>query len=455
VITIERWAQRATELHRRHRKAINGGVIASLAGFSAVALGIAPLAPDAADLPQRLVVEEVAVDDIAAQIEALASNELELTRADLTRSTDTASGLLSRLGVVDDEAASFLAKDPAARQLLQGRAGKMVQVQAAEDGRLLQLVARYPAEKSAQLLTHFTRLTLSRVGDAWQTRVEQAKLDTQVQMASSTIRSSLFAAADEARIPDTISIQMAEIFANEIDFQRDLRGGDTFSVVYEALAADGEPITWNSGTGRVLATEFNNAGRTYQAVWYPTGNGKGGYFALDGTSKQRTFLSSPLAFSRVTSGFAMRFHPILKTWRQHKGVDYAAPRGTPIRSVGAGVVEFAGWQNGYGNAVEIRHGNGRQNFYAHMSRLDVRKGQRIEQGDPVGAVGSTGWSTGPHLHFEFRVNGQQQNPRVMAAASEAITLPPALKARFLQQADLYKTKLAIADSLLGTTVGAE
>ena len=203
-----------------------------------------------------------------------------------------------------------------------------------------------------------------------------------MRLGSGTIRSSLFAAADEARIPDTISIQMAEIFSNDIDFHRELRKGDTFSVVYEALTADGEPITWNErhrsrAGGRVRQRRPQLPGGLVRQ----RRQRQGGYFELDGTSKQRTFLTSPMAFSRVTSGFAMRFHPILKTWRAHKGVDYGAPTGTPIRSVGDGVVEFAGWQNGYGNVVEIRHGNGRSTFYAHMSRIDVRKGQRVEQGD--------------------------------------------------------------------------
>ena len=301
----------------------------SLGGFSAVAFGIAPLAPDAADLPQRLIVERVVPEGIDAQLEALASHELSLTRADLTRPSDTAERLLARLGVLDDSAASFLRNDPTARRVLSGRVGKMVQVQTADDGRLVELVARYPAERSEQALTHFTRLTMSRIAGKWQARLESAPLAQQVRLGSGTIQSSLFGAADEARIPDAIAIQLAEVFAGDIDFHRELRKGDTFSVVYEALTADGEPITWNEGTGRVLAAEFVNAGQIYQAVWFPNDGGRGGYFQPDGTSKRKTFLSSPMEFSRVTSGFAMRFHPILKSWRAHKGVDYGAPKGTP------------------------------------------------------------------------------------------------------------------------------
>ncbi|RVT53356.1 M23 family metallopeptidase [Rubrivivax albus] len=453
---LQRHAQQALAWHRAHQKLVHGSVLAGLVGFSALAFGVAPLAPDASALPQRLVTEEIVPEGLQAQLEALETLELDLTRADLTRSSDTPQGLLARLGVVDDEAAAFLRKDPTARRLFQGRAGKMVQVTTNDAGALTQLVARYPAERSQDMLTHFTRLTVEKVADQWLARLDTAPLETQVRLGSGTITSSLFVAADEARIPDPISIQIAEVFSNEIDFHRELRQGDTFSVVYESLTADGEPITWNSGTGRVLAAEFVNAGKAYHAVWFPdAGNGKGGYFALDGSSKQRTFLTSPMAFSRVSSGFAMRFHPILKKWRAHKGIDYAAPRGTPIRTVGAGVVEFAGWQNGYGKAVEIRHGNGKSTFYAHMNRIDVRKGQRVDQGDNIGQVGSTGWSTGPHLHFEFRVNGNHQDPRKLLKSGETVQLAAALRPRFEQVAQGVKTQLRIAESMRGVIVDAE
>jgi murein DD-endopeptidase MepM/ murein hydrolase activator NlpD len=452
---IETWAQRATDFHRLHRRAVNAAVVSTLAGFSAVAFGIAPLAPDAADLPQRLVVEDVVPEGIEAQLDALAAQELELTRADLTRSSDSAQTLLARLGVVDDGAAAFLRGDPTARRLLQGRPGKMVQVQTGEAGRVVRLVARYPAERSEQSGTHFTRLTIERSDARWSAKVETAALESQVRLGSGTIRSSLFAATDEARIPDGVSSQLADIFSAEIDFRRDLQKGDNFSIVYEALTADGEPITWNEGAGRVLAAEFVNEGKKHEAVWFATGGGRGGYFALDGTSKQRLFLGSPMVFSRVTSGFAMRVHPILGTLRAHKGVDYGAPIGTAIRTVGAGVVTFAGWQNGYGKAVEIQHGNGRNTFYAHMSRLDVRPGQRVDQGQTVGAVGMTGLSTGPHLHFEFRVDGVHQDPLRIARASESVALAPALKPVFTQQTQTYKVKLALAESMRGTRIEAE
>jgi murein DD-endopeptidase MepM/ murein hydrolase activator NlpD len=199
----------------------------------------------------------------------------------------------------------------------------------------------------------------------------------------------------------------------------------------------------------VLAAEFVNAGKTYQALWYRDADGRGAYFDLAGQSKKRAFLASPMEFSRLSSGFAMRFHPLLQKWRAHLGVDYAAPTGTPVRTVGDGIVEFAGQQNGYGNVVQIKHNNARSTLYAHLSRIDVKMGQRIEQGQRIGAVGSTGWSTGPHLHFEFRVNGQHQDPLRIAKASEAVAIAPAAKAEFASLAQTLQVKLDVAETLVG------
>ena len=443
----DRWLQHAQDFGTRHHRSIVAAVVVALGGFGVTAFGIAPLAPDAALLPQRLVTETVTPDDIPSQLDALAEHTLDLVRHDITRGTDTPESLLARLGVSDPGAVTFLRTDAAARKLLAGRGGKMVQAHAAQDGTLRQLVVRYPADRSELAKTHFTRTTIERVGGHWLTRTELAPLETQVRMGSGTIRSSLFAATDDALLPDTVAAQIAELFSTDIDFRRELRKGDTFSVVYEAPTADGEVISWNEGAGRVLAAEFVNGGRQHRAMWFTDSSGKGSYFGPDGQSKRRTFLSSPMEFSRVTSSFAMRFHPIQKKWRAHLGVDYGAPTGTPVRTVGEGTVDFAGWQNGYGNVVQIQHGNAKSTLYAHLSRIDVRRGQRVEQGQRIGAVGSTGWSTGPHLHFEFRVNGQHKDPVLVAKASETVTLDPAARAQFAGVAASLQAQLDIAQTL--------
>ena len=438
----------------RHPRGLASAVVVSLTGFAATAFGIAPNAPDAANLTRTVLSESVPLDGIAAQLDQLAEHELTLYRGDLTRRSDTADSLLRRLNADDEEMAQFLRRDPTARKLLDGRPGKMVQVRTDAQGRVSELVARYPAQSTQQFSTHFTRMRVERVDGVLQTSTETVPLETQVRLGSGTIDSSLFAATDDARIPDAIAMQMVEMFSTEIDFHRELRKGDRFTVIYEALTADGEPITWASGdemTGRVLASEFVNRGQSHSAMWFadPAAGGKGSYFGLDGQSKRHTFLGSPLAFSRITSGFAMRMHPILHTWRAHRGVDYGAPTGTPVRSVGDGVVELAGWQNGYGNVVQIKHSNERATTYAHLSRIDVRKGQRIDQGALIGAVGATGWATGPHLHFEFKVKGQQQNPLAMAKNSEAVTISPAAKAQFDRLAAQARSELQVAATMIG------
>ena len=439
-----------------HPRSLSAAVMLALAGFGVTAFGISPLAFDPANLPQRLVTETVTPSDIQSQLDALAEHELQLYRTDLTRSTDTADSLLKRLNVSDADAALFLRNDPVARQLLSGRGGKMVRVQTDESGKLTELVARYAPANSAQLGTHFTRLRVERAGGTLSASVTTAPLAAQVRMGSGTIRSSMFAATDEARIPDSIATQLTEVFATDVDFHRQLRKGDTFSVVYEALTADGEPITWGaSNAGRVLAAEFVNNGRNYSAVWFKDAQNKGAYYGLDGKSKKHAFLASPLEFSRVTSGFAMRMHPILNTWKQHKGVDYGAPTGTPIRAVGDGTVEFAGWQNGYGNVVEVKHSAQRSTVYAHMSRINVKRGAHVEQGQNLGAVGMTGWATGPHLHFEVKVGGVQEDPMIMARSAETVELSAAAKTQFLQLAQSMKGQLDAADSMLRSGAYAE
>lgn len=448
--SLIRGADSAIAFVTQHRRGIVATSVALLAGCAAAAFAIAPLAPDAAALPQRLIIEAVQAEAFAPQLEALAAHEFELSRSDLTRAGDTAGTLLERLGVADASALTFLRSDANARHLFEGRGGRLVHVRAGEDGRLKSLVARSPAGQSEQLSSHFTRLSVTRDTQGnWHALEETLPLQSQTRLASGTIRSSLFAASDEARIPDAIAVQLAEIFAGDIDMHRELRRGDTFSVVYEALTADGEPIPWSLGTGRVLAAEFVNGGKTHQAVWYHDASGRGSYFDLSGQSKKRAFLASPMEFSRMSSGFAMRFHPLLQKWRAHLGVDYAAPTGTPVRTVGDGFVEFAGQQNGYGNVVQIKHNNERSTLYAHLSRIDVKKGQRIEQGQRIGAVGSTGWSTGPHLHFEFRVNGQHQDPLRIAKASETVAIAPAAKAEFAALAQSLQSTLEVAETLAG------
>ncbi len=440
----------------KHPRALTGSVVGVLSTFAITAFGIAPLAPDAQDLPQRQVSEVVTTDSLEEQLAALAANKLSLTRNDITRSSDTADSLLRRMGAFDAAAAAFLRSDPLARRVLQGRVGKMVQVSADASGTVDKLIARFPAEKSEQQATHFSRLTIERQGKGFASRLETVAMQSQVRMGSGTVQTSLFAATDDARIPDGVASQLADMFSGDIDFHRELRKGDRFSVVYESLTADGEPINWDGAAGRVVAAEFVNNGRSHSAVWYrDEASGRGSYYGFDGQNKRRAFLASPMEFSRVTSNFSMRFHPILQTWRKHLGTDYGAPTGTAVRSVGDATVDFAGWQNGFGNVVHLRHAGDRTTVYAHLSKIDVKKGQRVEQGQRIGAVGSTGWATGPHLHFEFRIGGRHQDPRLVARASESVPLPATARAQFKQQVASAQTQLQVAATIANGVSAAD
>jgi murein DD-endopeptidase MepM/ murein hydrolase activator NlpD len=439
--------QELASFGRRHRLGLVTAAVVAMTGFALTAVAVAPMVTEATPVTQRVISVPVEPQGMANQLSELASQGITLNRSDVTRSIDTAETLLSRLGVRDPAAAQFMRSDPGARRLLAGRGGKMVQARFDTDGQLQTLVARFPSDKVEQLKTHFTRLTLARQNGRWASSTAAVPYGTQMRLASGTIRSTLFAATDESGLPDGVSGQLFEIFSADIDFHRQLHQGDTFSVVYEALTADDEPVAWNEGAGRVAAAEFINGGKSYQAVWFTAADGRGGYYGMDGRSKRRTFLASPMEFSRITSGFAMRMHPLMQAWRKHNGVDYGAPQGTPVRAVGDGLVDFAGWRSGYGNVVELQHGNSRSTLYAHLSRIDVRKGQRAEQGQRLGAVGSTGWATGPHLHFEFRVGGQHQDPLRVAKASETIPLDASARARFGEVVRSVQAKLDLAETL--------
>jgi murein DD-endopeptidase MepM/ murein hydrolase activator NlpD len=445
----------AASFASRYPKTLAASVSLGLAGFAATAFGVAPLVPDAAFLPKRTIVQSVATDNVQVQLDALAGQDIELSRSDVTRASDTVDSLLARLSVTDAAAASFLRTDPLARKILEGRGGRRVQVRTDSAGKLQELFARYAAPGNEKVPTQFTRLHVERLLDRLVASVMLAPLSTRPLLASGTVRSSLFAATDEAGIPDAVATQIAEIFGTDIDFRHDLHKGATFSIVYEALSADGEPITWGPSVGRVVAAQFVNKNQTYSAMWFRDGDGKGSYFGLDGQSKEKSFLSSPLEFSRVTSGFAMRMHPILNTWKQHKGVDYGAPIGTPVRVIGSGVVEFAGWQNGYGNVIHIKHSNDIETVYAHLSRIDVTKGEKVDQGSTIGAVGMTGWATGPHLHFEFKVDGEQQDPLLVAQSSEGVALTPDAKARLTELSASARVQLGVAQTLAHAQVLGE
>ena len=383
------------------------------------AAGVAPLAPDASDLPVISIAEDLELPNLSAQIAALQQDRQTYFHEEKIRSGDTLAAVLTRLGVDDPQAAAFIKSDKVAHGVMQLTTGKRVQAQTAADGHLQWLRATLVDGKDNPLKS----ILVTRKGDAFVATEMPAQLERRVEMHARDITSTLFAATDSSsdgsKLPDSISAQIVEMFSNNIDFRSDLKRGDHFNVVYETFWQDGAMVK----TGRILAGEFSNRGVTYQSVWFddPASKLGGGYYSFDGKSLKKAFLKSPLEFSRISSAFSMRVHPISGNWKQHKGIDFAAASGTPIRASGDGVVADAGVQNGYGNMVVLKHWANYSTAYAHMSAFapGIRKGVKVSQGDVIGYVGSTGWSTGAHLHYEFRVDNEARDPATLNVQAQA------------------------------------
>jgi murein DD-endopeptidase MepM/ murein hydrolase activator NlpD len=383
----------------RHRT-LARAVIAVLAASGVVA-AFATMAPS----PLPMAADAPLVEALSVRTDVLIPGPTSYRREEQFQRGDTLAGFLLRLGIGD----AYVERLKRARALQQLKPGVMVAAEVMVDGTPLYL----------SFLNSRDVVRIGGPAEGYRATEERAQFDTHGVMKASVIRSSLFAAGDAAGIPDSITMQLADVFGGDIDFHRDLRKGDRFAVVYELHHFAGRPVR----AGRVLAAEFTNQGKTFRAVYF-----NGGYYAADGKNLRKAFLRAPLEFSRVSSGFGTRRHPIHRDWRAHKGIDYAAPIGTRVRSVGNGFVDFAGPKGGYGNVVIVRHQGQYATVYAHLSRIAVKRGARVEQNDTVGFVGQTGWATGPHLHYEFRIAGVARNPFSIAMPAAAPVAPQDLPA---------------------------
>ena len=392
------------------------------------AFGIAP-GTEAEPVIRTHVVQELA---LPAAVAAQPADDEAYWREDRIQRGDTLAALLARLGAEDPEALDFLRKERLAQPLYQLVPGRTVRAQATMEGKLVAL--RYHGGGKV--------LDVRRGESGFAVTEQPVALERRVLMKSGEIRSSLFAATDDAGLSDAVAIQVANIFSTDIDFHRDLRRGDRFTVVYEMLYDMGEPVR----SGRLLAAEFVNQGKSHQAVWFEHPGGQGGYYTPEGRNIRKAFLRSPLEFSRITSGFSKaRFHPVLQRWRAHNGIDYGAPTGTRVMATGDGIVEFAGRHaGGYGNLVVLRHQSKYTTWYGHLSRIGqgVRKGARVAQGSVIGYVGATGLATGPHLHYEFRINDVHQNP-LRVVLPEAPPIGPEQKSAFAAAAAPLAQRLAL------------
>lgn len=354
----------------------------------------------------------------ATAVDVPAEPQLTWSRFDI-RSGDTLSSLFKKAGYNDGLMLSVIHGEGEADALQHLYAGETIGFASNDDGDLVQI----QLERS-----RLETLQIDRTDDGFVGEKVVREPEARITYAEAEIDSSLFGAGQSAGLTDKLTMELAGIFGWDIDFVLDIRKGDRFSVVYEELFLDGEKID----NGRILAASFNNQDREFKAVLYTDEDGVSAYYTPEGRSMRKAFLRTPVDFARISSHFNLsRRHPVLHRIRAHKGTDYAASPGTPIKAAGDGKVIHAGRKGGFGNAVVLQHGNNITTLYAHMRGFarGIRSGQRVTQGQVIGYVGSSGLATGPHLHYEFRVNGAPRNP-VTVPLPDAEPIPGDERQRF-------------------------
>ena len=313
---------------------------------------------------------------------------------------DTLSTLFEKVGLPSTSVHEVLASDKQAKQFTQLQRGQKLEFELNPDGQLTNLHTKLSDLESITLTKNDKGYVFNRV---------TAKPTVRSAYVHGVINSSLSQSAARAGLSHSLTMDMASVFGYDIDFAQDIRQGDEFDVIYEQKVVNGKSV----GNGPILSARFTNRGKTYTAVRYTNKQGNSSYYTADGNSMRKAFIRTPVDFARISSKFsAGRKHPILNKIRAHKGVDYAAPRGTPIKAAGDGKVLLAGRRGGYGNTVIIQHGNTYRTLYGHMQGFakGVKTGGTVKQGQVIGYIGTTGLSTGPHLHYEFQVNGVHVDP---------------------------------------------
>jgi len=387
--------------------------------------------PEVADIPTVEVIETAIITAVEPVIKWQ-----EIT----VKSGDNLSRIFPRVGLTARDVYDIAQLDDAIKPLLNLKPGQVLRFDISQSDN------KNTLQQLQLQLSPIETLTIEQTDNNYQTHLVSREIEEQQQHAAGIIENSLFEAGVEAGLSDKVIMELAYIFGWDIDFALDLRTGDSFKLIYTEQYLDGNKFA----DGDILAAEFTNKGKTYRAVRYEADEH---YYTPEGDSMRKTFSRSPVHFSRISSRFnPNRKHPVLKTSRPHKGVDYAASRGTPITATGNGKVDFVGRKGGYGRTVVLSHGGKYTTLYAHMSnyKKGLKRGKRVKQGDTIGYIGSSGLATGPHLHYEFRVNGVHRNP-LTVALPKAEALAKKHQANFEQQAqpllaqldDLNDTALAL------------
>ena len=352
---------------------------------------------DAVSIPLQLPV--TAPDNSAESVAVGDAPDTEWFTVNV-KNGDTLGAIFSRIGVDTDQLQKIVSLNSDTANLKRLHPGESFKFKVDAKGQLQELTYDTDA-------VHILRV--ENKGGSFHSTVIERPIDHRLARASAVITSSLFEAAQSAGLADNITVKLTKIFGWDVDFVLGIREGDSFAVVFEEDYVDGKKVR----DGEILAAEFKNRGKTYRALRYTDPNGQVAYFAPDGGNLRKAFLRTPVEFSRISSGFSLaRRHPILNRIRAHKGVDYAAPTGTPVKATSDAVVTFVGTKNGYGKVVELTHSKKISTLYGHLSRFanGLRRGSRVSQGQTIAYVGMTGLATGPHLHYEVRIDGQNRNP---------------------------------------------
>lgn len=427
------------------RFALAMGTVLGLGAVTAVA--IAP-ATDFEPPSIRLVVEQVSLSAPATVADDPALPLPRVSQSEVVNRGETVSSLLTRLGANDPDLAKFIGSDRIGKRLLQLQPGRTVTAEIDDVGVVHRLQYRHGNIEIDGRPP--MRVTIVREGGRLIATEQAVEVDRGIEARAAEIRTTLFAATDAAGIPDSVATRAADILSNSIDLRKDLRRGARLRVVYETLReADSLDLPV---PGRVLAIELESGNIRHEAVWFEHDDGRAAYYNFSGQSLVRSFLREPIQYTRITSGFSgSRLHPLFGDVRAHTGTDFAAPVGTRVRSVADGIVDFAGYNGGYGRTVIVSHPGKITTLYAHLNAFGdgVTKGARVTQGQVIGTVGMTGWTTGPHLHYEFRVGGRHVDP-MRAVLPEGRKLSMSERLRFTPLADTYREHMAQIGSASAT-----
>ena len=414
--------------------AVFGVMMAAITAF-----GLSGISEAESRVLNQQVAIEIKPEALELQMKALAAHGLELTREDEVRKNDSFESLLERLGVEDRDARQYLRKDTRTAGILRNSAGQTALVRTDLEGRLLRL----------QLLNKLDAWIVERTGEGqFTTRTARLGSEMRIEHRSVQVGRSFYGAMDEAGVPEAITEQVVTLFESDLDFRRQVSSGDIVRVIYENQLVGGRDI----GAFKLLAVRFEAGQKTYEALYFEhPETRKGNYYDAQGRSVKRGFLAEPLRYTRMSSGFTTyRLHPLFGDPRAHRGVDYAAPYGTPVRSVADGVVVSKGWSTGYGNTVEIKHNERYSTLYAHLSDYAPKmvRGKNVNMGEVIGFVGTTGWATGPHLHYEFRVNGRHVDPsRIIAENPQVPSLTGSALISFEVAATDLRGRLSLLDNV--------